>query len=315
MFFFSASFPRSFTLCLFAFIAALIPVGAIRTAYAATITPAIIEREVAPGNEVSGSIMLANDSDGPVVYYPFIQNFVAEGEDGQQRFFPETERNGLAAWLDVSSDPIRIGPGKKSEIHWAVKIPKSAGAGGYDAVIFFSTAPPKNDGVSVGMRIGALFLLDVKGDAMHAAQLESFRATSKTSIGSIFGQPVFDRLPVAFETRIRDQGSTHLRPNGEIRIRDLFGREVSVLNVNPNSVRVLPHSIRRMVSEWTPGGFAFGGYSAVVTLAYGQPAQPFTNTIFFWVFPWKTCLLGFGALVILIGLIAGYTHIRRVWHA
>lgn len=304
-------------------------IGFGRRVDAAAVTPAIIELNVSPAEIAHGTITLKNDSEGPVVYYPTVQNFMAEGEDGQQSFFSESESSGLARWLVVPSSPITIAPGAERSIPWSVKIPSTAEAGGYDAVVFFSTAPPKSGNVFVGMRIGVLFLVDVKGDVAHAASIESFRTSSETQIGSLFGIPIFDRLPVTFETRIRSQESSHLQPSGDIRVLDLFGRETAVMPVNPSGVHILPHSIRRITSSWMrkneptgtgffqelsaeAKGFAYGIYIATERVSYAPQTASLEATTSFFVLPWRITILALCTIAVLIGAIAGYNRLRRV---
>ena len=64
---------------------------------------------------------------------------------------------------------------------------------------------------------------------------------------------VLNRLPVLFETRFKNSGNVHLKPSGDIVIKNVFGRIAGVTPLNPRGSSVLSNSIRRTESEWTKG--------------------------------------------------------------
>ena len=100
-----------------------------------------------------------------------------------------------------------------------------------------------------------------------------------------------------------------MRPQGNITIKDTFGRKVTSIDVNSKEGAVLPESIRRFDKDndelsWSPGGFTIGKYTATVLLNYGDPSKQLTQSVSFWVVPWKILLvIGVGILILILLLV------------
>jgi hypothetical protein len=291
-------------------------------AWALTVSPTIFDQTSDAGKTLTGTIRLTNETDAAQTYYTSVQNFVAEGEDGRQSFLPETDRTGLAQWLKPGIPNITLKAGEVREVNWSLELPKNAEPGGHYAAMFFSTQPPNDKGITVGIgaKLGVLFLVNVNGDIKEQATVESFRVYEGDSAFGGHETSFLSYLPADFELRIRNQGSVHVRPKGVIRIMSMIGREASSIDVNPLDSKVLPSSIRRVRSVWGPTdlskaegffqgvknewkGFAFGRYTAKAEATFGAANQPLNAQVTFWVFPWRLSLLFVGVvLLLLLGL-------------
>jgi hypothetical protein len=100
----------------------------------------------------------------------------------------------------------------------------------------------------------------------------------------------FEKSPISFVTRIKNEGNIHVKPVGSIEIRDTFGNLVKTLPINDDKSNVLPNSIRRFDSNFD-GGWMIGRYTANLTLGYGTTGQAITATTSFWVIPYKLVLI------------------------
>ena len=295
-------FPIALFVCTFGLFMLAAP-----TVRAFTVSPVIVDLDVAPGKSSQGSIHITNNAENSQTFYVGIQTFVARGEEGQQDFLPEDNKIGLPSWITPASRSVTLGPNESKDFTYVVNVPKDAEAGGHYAALFFSTQPMTEQGdvsVGVGAKTGVLFLLAVPGDIKEDARIESFTVNAGT----------FDRLPAYFDTRIRNLGNIHFRPEGNIVVKSMFGTTSARFPMNPLNAAVLPNSIRRVQTVWavktfdsdTGKGTFFGRYTAELDATYGTSKQPLHGQVTFWVFPWRLAIVGGVLLVVLILLLMGY---------
>jgi len=275
-----------------------------------------------PGQVKQGSIKVQNDTNQTQTYYASTQNFVGKGEEGQQEFLVERDLKGLAEWIRLEKESVTLEPGKSADFKWSLELPKNAEPGGHYAAVFFAMQPKDENGTSVGIggRTGVLFLLNVSGNIREAANVESFRIMNNADTEKAKPTSLINGLPAYFETRVKNTGSVHLRPEGNVVIRNMFGSVVGTVPANPGSARVLPDGIRKYRTMWGDKdmvegsgfisdlkrewkGFAFGKYTAELEAKYGSQQQPLKASVKFWVFPWRITVLALGVLAaLLIGL-------------
>jgi hypothetical protein len=280
-----------------------------------SVSPVVIDLEVAPGTAAQGKIQVTNTDSQRRTYYVSVQKFVAKGEDGQQDFLPEEDQTGLASWITPDQRSVTLQPGETAPFSYVVSVPLNAEPGGHYAALFFSDRPTVegDTAVGVGAKVGVLFLLRVPGDILESARVESFRTTSER----------INRLPAYFELRVRNLGSVHLRPEGSVVIRNMFGSTVANVPANPRQAAVLPNSVRRFESAWANtfeeerGGFVaelknewknfgIGRYTAEAQVLYGEQKQELRATTMFWVIPWRVIVVVIALLVLLIVLLSLY---------
>lgn len=290
-----------------------------RPASAITISPILFDADMDPGQVKQGSINVQNDTNQVQTYYASTQNFVGKGEEGQQEFLVEKDVTGLAQWIKLEKDSVTLEPGKSHEFKWAIELPKNAEPGGHYAAVFFAMQPKDDNGSNVGIggRTGVLFLVNVSGNIRESASIESFKLMNSSDTEKAKSTSLINNLPAYFETRMKNSGSVHLKLEGNVVIKNIFGSTVGTVPANPANGRVLPDGIRKYRTMWGPKdtvegdgfmaglkrewkGFALGKYTAELDAKYGSQQQPLKASVSFWVFPWRIMLLAFGLLVILI---------------
>jgi len=290
-------------------------------AHALTISPPLVDKMMDPGTSQQGSILLINDTNQDQAFYASVQKFIAKGEEGQQEYLEEGDKSGLPGWISLDEKSLTLAAGEKKDFKWHINLPKDAEPGGHYATIFFSTKPDDENGkaVGVGGKLGVLFLVNVNGNIKEAADVESFDLVTKTSDSTSSEKiSTINHLPAYFELRVKNNGSVHITPSGQVDIFNMFGSKVTSVPVNPKGNKVLPNSIRRINSFWGESdeveysgffgnlkaewkGFAVGRYTAKVDAKYGMQNQPLNAEVSFWVLPWR---LGLVALMLLLGLVA-----------
>ncbi|MBU1032663.1 DUF916 domain-containing protein [Patescibacteria group bacterium] len=283
---------------------------------AITVSPVIVDLEIDPGKSTQGSLHITNSTEKTATYYLNVQNFVAQGEEGHQDFLPEGELFGLASWITPETESVTLEPNESGDFRYVVNVPQDAEPGGHYAAVFFSTRPAsaeEGSSVGVGAKTGILFLLRVAGDIIEDARVESFTTTGGWH----------NRLPVYLTLRVKNLGNVHIRPEGDIIVRSMFGSIADKIPANSRRAAVLPDSIRRVEAAWAKtfdmeqGGFftelknewnnfALGRYTAELDARYGVTKQPLSAQVTFWVIPWRVLSIVVLLLVVLLFLLKGY---------
>ncbi len=290
----------------------------IRSATAITLIPPSFEFGAKPGETIPTKVKVFNETTQAVTLYSSTANFKAKDETGVPDFLTVVEDDTLATWISLAPGPFVLQPGERLEVPVEIVVPKNAGAGGHFAGIFFSPQAPQPTGqtseVVIGSKIAALVLLRVEGEIREAGAIAEFATTS--------GETTFNRLPIDFLLRFQNSGNVHVRPTGNITIRNLLGGTSTVLPINSTQGAVLPASTRKFEATWEKmtgspargsffkefayewSNFAFGPYTANVALTYGQANdKSATATVRFWVLPWRILILSILVIILIIWLI------------
>jgi hypothetical protein len=290
-------------------------------AFALTILPPLFEIGANPGDSPTRSIGIFNETDSPLELYTSTSNFTAKpDEEGSPEFLPTKENeSSLATWIDVEKGPITVMPNEQRLISYTINIPQNADPGGHYAAIFFSTQPSPSTGSSIGLsgKLGTLILLTVSGNITEEGKIVNFALKDP--------KPFYDHLPVSFSLLFTNTGNVHLKPQGEIKITNLFGRVSDKIPFNKEEMEgskvVLPNTSRHLGAVWTHGpialedngffdklqdemnNFALGRYKADLTVGYGTRGEASSAAVIFWIFPWRLILVFLIVAAILIFLV------------
>jgi len=283
---------------------------------ATTVFSPLIEIEIDPGQRESGIVKVYNETNSDIYLTSSIESFKAGDETGQPIYVPDDQKDGHLSWFDVAEKEIILKSKQVGVIPFSVMVPSDAAPGGYYVVIFWKNEPhtaDDNPAVSVSSKVGTLIFLKVRGEIVEKGEISSFK--TKPDKNYFWG------LPVSFLVRFENLGNVHLKPVGEIRLTNFWGR-TKILAVNELERNVLPGSVRRFEVVWGPTlsgsylksfwlgvkaeltEFAFGPYEAVLNLNYGvQPTEPLSQKISFWIIPYRLISVIVLAIVLLVILV------------
>jgi hypothetical protein len=279
------------------------------------IAPPVLNIKANPGETVRTNISLRDVSTSPLVVRNQINDFVAAGEDGTPKLLLDENGNAesspysLKDWIQPLPQ-FTLKPKEVNNLPVTIRVPANAAPGGYYAVVRFTASPPGLDGsgVSLSASLGTLILLRVNGDAKEDVKVEEFAAT-KSGVSNW----LFESAPITFLTRIKNNGSSHEQPTGQIAVKDMFGNAIANVNVNLNRSNILPGSIRKFepaLDKSVIGDrFLFGRYTADLKISYGTSGQTATASTSFWVIPWR--LVGFVILLIVILFVVARIALKR----
>lgn len=279
----------------------------ITAANALTISPPLMEIDAKPGEVINETIKVIGETEDAGLFYPSIANFIAQGEEGNPAFLEDEEtKYSLASWIEIDSTAFALEKHERRVVPFTIRVPKNASPGGHYGVIFFSTQQPPVAGeqrtaLGVTGKLGSLILVRVAGDIKEEGRIVEFDTVDKKKF--------YNRLPIDFITRFENTGNVHLKPQGEIKIENFFGKQTEKLSINEERRNVLPESIRKFSAAWekeetAPAkkadflaelekekkNFALGRYKAILTLGeYGESVKNI------WIIPWRllsVCLVG-----------------------
>ena len=299
----------------------------VQQVFALTISPVRMEISGDPGQTLQGELELLNEQQELKTFYSSAQNFEARGESGAPYFLPDTNK-GLASWIRVQ-ESVTLKPGERKVIPFSVEIPRSTEPAGYFAAIFWGTSPPQTQGggeVTIGGKLGVLILLSISGQTQEGGGILELTTDAGKFLTS---------LPITFTYRFSNDGSQRARPEGRLKVKNIFGGTSAVLSANSSLGNILPKSIRKFEVVWKTKSqddfdeftkvkqqyikdteeekidgffgavrnewrnFAFGSYKAELDLAYGQEQKTAAASFRFFVFPWHLLSIIFGILVVL----------------
>lgn len=269
------------------------------------LTPPVVDLSGAPQEKITQEVRIFNRTGAPVPVTVHLGDFYAADEYGTAALIdeqtPDVEidpETRLATWMSVTPRAITLAPEQETTFQLTIDVPALAEGGSRFGLVMFRTVPPplETTGVSIAPELRTLILFRNAGDVMEKLELESF-APNKTFF--VHG------AEISFETRIRNSGNVHLKPDGalaftRIRIKNMFGQRVADVPLESCPVGqrpkpgedicgepgyIIPNSIRLYRSVWQPKGYPFGWYTAELMMTYGTSRQAVKGSARLWGFP------------------------------
>lgn len=261
-----------------------------------TVTPITDEFTISPGEIKSRTISVINPGTEVITLYPRALDFTTDNENGQPAFFESNDESmsyTLSRWMRFDREFIRVAANEEEHFEVVIQAPKDAEPGGHYGTVLFSTEKPKevNDQttkVSVVGLVGTLLLATVPGDVSEQLEIEQFNVPR-----IVFGSPA--NVDLLF----KNSGNIHVKPKGEIIIRNWSGNQTKVLPVNEGNGNVLPESRRKFSQSWQFSLGNIGLYRVTAQLTYGTNPQTLTATRQIIILPYWVIL----AVVVLAALI------------
>lgn len=262
------------------------------------ISPAIVDVNGEKGGSYTIQLQVTNVTGSDLTFDSAVNDFSAKDESGAPSVNLDDSNPSTASikqWVSVIKS-FTLKARENRKINAIITIPKDAEPGGHYGVIRFSGRTPEVEGSGVGLTAstGALVLVRVAGAVDEKLNLITFETSQNNKASGLF-----EYGPIDFVARFKNEGNVHVKPIGQIEIRDMFGNKVDTVAVNPDKGNVLPLSIRKFQSTLNKD-WMFGRYTADISVAYGTTGQAIVQTTSFWVIPYKAMLIGIIILATLI---------------
>lgn len=254
------------------------------------VSPQLLDITANPGERITNTFRLTNASSQTVVIKTTPKNFTPLGEEGAVDLTEEKTTYSLAEWVSVDPETTTIESNKTKDFVVTIDVPENVEPGSHFGSVVFATVPPEDDTAAalVSQEIAPVILVKVAGDIVETSEIVEFKATK--SFWS-------NESAVELISRIKNTGSTHFKPTGQIVIKNTFGSEVAKIELDKKNV--LPDSIRQFMNEWQTDGFKVGKYTAELTLVTGPEDTIQTAKTTFIIFPYQTIIPIILAVVLL----------------
>jgi hypothetical protein len=252
------------------------------------ISPPSYDLKINPGEEKTGKLYIENTSETDIEVQAEFSNFFVDDEgdyifSGDKEITNENLKPYLMSnWFSLSENNFTLSRGGSKTVEYRVRVPREANLGGHYGAIFFRSVCKTPDdkavvssdksSVCVSGRVGTLFLVQAGGEAARKGILKKIDVP-KLSLDE----------KINFSVEIENAGNTHFRPEGEIVSTNLFGQELSKIEIKDKTI--LP-----TMSRTFPGSFhrqdLFGIYKIQCSIKDGDGNEmKFRRYVF--MPPWK----------------------------
>lgn len=222
------------------------------------VSPPVTEIEGNPGETKAIKATIRNKGTSPIPILVRIEDFVAEGEEGQVAL-REAGPGSVSVFTTVEPSRFKLDAGESREVTATVNIPSNAVGGKYGAIVFsVDTEGVKTEPNSAGIsqEVASLFLLRVGGNVNEKLTLAEFRVPGLSEYG-----------PVPMRLTFTNSGNVHVKPYGLINITDMFGQKVADVVIPPTNI--FPGANRTITVNLNKK-FLLGTYKATAAVQYGN---------------------------------------------
>ncbi|MDB5162700.1 MAG: hypothetical protein JWO54_255 [Candidatus Saccharibacteria bacterium] len=268
---------------------------------------------IEPGKSIKDTLTIRNlDSEKTLELTLRVVDFSYTDDGGTPKLMlaedaPQTTWS-LKPYLTIPKS-VSIAPNGTKTLNISASIPAKLGAGSYYSAILYAAGSA--DGGNVGLSASGVTLafVSVPGDVKEDLTLEHFGAynppTTTDKGGYMF---ITEAKPRFIAYTLKNEGNVTESPVGSITLKNMFGQEQNIDNINPNSSLALIGQTRtfstciKLASEEVEfnGGTTQsrscvepdlwpGLYTATLDLYYGQNGnntQEINHTTHFWYLPW-----------------------------
>jgi hypothetical protein len=285
-----------------------------------------------PGKSVTDQLQISNLNNNKELRLELqVIDFGAKDQTGTPALNLDPEAKQTAWSLKpfiTAPKTVNVAPGKSEYIKFTVTIPSSQGAGSYYSAIRYISAGANQGNVAVSASGATLVFVTVPGKTKESLLLQKFGAyvakpgNDEGSYKSLFVKSP----PKEFAFSLKNQGNVAEQPAGSILIKNMFGKQVSVIkDANPKGSLALIDQTRLFVTCVNQPGkndadqnckdtsFMPGRYTATLNVFYGlngNQTQEILATASYWYLPtWFLIVLA----VVVGGLaLGGFLIYRRV---
>ncbi len=206
----------------------------------ATVSPVFFDFTAKPGTTVNGKVRLRNNTGNAL---PIKIEVKKMGGDQNGELTIQNAPDDTSTWFTVKNTGITAPSNEWITVPFDITVPSNAAYGYYWALSF--TQDDTSDQKVTGTKLNAAIVVPVL--------LNVNREGAKTEVKiSDFSKDAgwYEYLPVNFKTTVANVGNVHVRPKGNIFIKDFLGRTVATLDVNPNDGAILPSTKRTYETLW-----------------------------------------------------------------
>lgn len=253
-----------------------------------------------PGETYDGEITFWNLSPKSTIYDVFVRGFTQiENYPGTAIIQTEQEDSinpfSASSWITTSQESINLLSNEYTKVTYTISVPEDAASGEHHASIFLLSNESIGNNLNRSQALsdlgaGPAILINVGDEIIEDAKLLSFTTDKQ----------LYELPPVNFLTQFQNYGNTHVTPKGEIVLTNIFGQEIDRIQFNEQGLSLIRASSASYRDQWNhdeiflkDGKLAIGPIKAKLLTTYktiNPGFAPISETISFWVVPWKHIL-------------------------
>lgn len=272
-----------------------------------TISPAIFDLNVKRGKKFKEVIYVTNDSEFSMPVTIDINDYSVD-EYGAPDYTEDESDWSPKGWIEIANSDMILEPGEKRKVTLKFSIPKSkvkAEAGSHFATVLFKPIIPpeylEEDSTHVTPYIGAIVALNIPGEngvyERKEIEIEDFK--TKEQVNTRY---------VEFETKLINEDVYYHKVNGEITIRNVFGKESGKMPVE--EITIFPQKNLYFNDEFDRR--LFGGYYRA-EMSLNDTENQYLEKTAFWVIPSLFTIFVF--LILLITIIFLFIFRKNLFRA
>ncbi len=292
-----------------------------------TTSPLPINLITEPGKTIQTPLRIQNQGTRGETLKIDLMKFKAYGQEGAPLLLDREEGDTFLDWVRFSEDTFTVAPNEWKTITATFTVPENAAFGYYYALVF--SRSDENVEVKAGQTAltggtAILVLLEAKvPNAKREVTVTNFEVSRKW----------YEFLPATFTVNLKNTGSVHIAPTGNLFIGREGEKEITSIKINQEKGNVLPDSGRTFTMNWDDGflryidktedgkvvhdtdgniekvldwnwkdasKLRFGKYQAKLLLVYddGKRDIPLEGVVDFWVVPWRLVLFSIAVPVV-----------------
>lgn len=198
-----------------------------------TVSPAVSQIKINPGQTTSGSFLIINQGKATYDFKVYATPYNVSGENYTPNYNPIPGAVDVSKWFSFSLSSANISPGQTEKVNYTITVPSNIQDGGYYAVAFGKTNNPKAlIGVTINEAVGSLFFIKVGNNFVQKGSVESWKSN------------FFQAPPLTSYLKIQNTGSIYFKADFQYKVSDLFGGTKYLLNgqkfIFPQTARQIP---------------------------------------------------------------------------
>ena len=291
------------------------PAGAINL----TMSPTFVNLVTDPGKKVSSQFTLTNNNIFAEYFkLSLVRYEVTDGGRGLT-IVDLTKDDEFASWISFPETEFTVDPNQVKTVRFSITPDTSATLGYYYGILISrvnENLPTDQTAISAS----PVFSVITEINTPNAKRELNFVEFTTDSF-------FYEYLPTTFNITVKNTGTIHIVPTGNVFIDSGHNKDVAILTANPGRGNVLPKSLRTFTTDWADGfavrtpktengkpildknnkqvfetkfdfekfhKFRIGKYTAHLLMVYDNGTRdiPLEARLSFWVIPWKLMLVG-----------------------
>lgn len=275
------------------FCAALLLVVFCRHTVAATIQPDSVNLDIQRGERAHQTVTIENDTAEPEEYRMSVSG-ISFGESADDlRFEPLSSTQ--STWIKLDQPAFTLEPYSARNVEVTVEVPADVEVEQLNFAVLATVISNNQAGVGVTSALASLFFVDIGEQAPVDLRLDSFENITANS----------HVRPLKFAVLVSNLGVSTAQPQVGLVVKNMFGRQVEVINLNPTGRRVPGGTSRVFAGDWTGGPWRLGVYTVDALVFPDDSGRELSASTRVVLFSWPTVLI-LGLAIITIGTLGRY---------